>query len=498
VNRREFSLPLVSRVVAAVSAMASGLICLRLYRRLDLADFGVVAVALQILNYLPLLDGGFRLTVNRLILAEVDGDKRRPLAQFYQKLHLYITGLGFAAALICMVVYWALPTAREAGHPLIFFITLGVVGALTVGSGVQAGLLIGLRAQEQTFLLTAVNAWLNAGVLWIALRAGLDVWSFPLSMLTTLLMTYALAVLLIRRRAPGLTFLDWRLDRYFWDLFHRLRKSAWACFRSQVVTVLLYTIDLVFVFYLCGPRDAAVYAVLSRIFAMMRAFLQSTGEVSWPLIAQRGMGNESFRQVLIRSNAWIYGAVTGAACVSLIPFCRWYMREEWVASPLVLYLVAARFVITGLATPAAYILYGLGEFQVLTRCLQAELIVGCSLALVLGALGELPGIALAFLLATSAGTLYPMIAAYAKVSGEPAGRILAQMWWRMLAGFAYSTVWTWYLLQFFPEGPATVLPAAVGLLSGLMLAVAISFLRTPRPASVLHSPGGLTHLLKSI
>ncbi|MHC1768664.1 MAG: lipopolysaccharide biosynthesis protein [Verrucomicrobiia bacterium] len=497
-NRREFSLPLVSRVVAAVSALASGLICLRLYRRLELEDFGVVMAALQILNYLPLLDGGFRLTVNRLILAEGDADGRRPLAQFYQKLHLGLAGLGFVVAQVCMVVYWAIPVARESGQPLIFFVTLGVVGALTVGSGIQAGLLIGLRAQEQTYLLTAVNAWLNAGVLWLALRAGLDVWSFPLSMLATLLMTYVLAVLLIRRRAPGWKFLDWQWNARFWDLFRELRGSAWTCFRSQVVTVLLYTIDLVFVLYLCGPKDAAVYAVLSRIFAMMRTFLQSSGEVSWPLIAQRGMGNEGFRQVLIRSNAWIYGAVTGAACVSLLPFCSWYLGDEWVASPLVLYLVAARFVITGLATPTAYILYGLGEFHVLTRCLQAELIVSCVLALVLGAVAELPGVALAFLLATSVGTLYPMIAAYAKVAGVPPGQILVEMWWRTLAGFACSMVWAWYLLRFFPDGPATVIPAAVGLISGLMLPLVISVLRAPKPASLLHSPGGLAHLLKGI
>jgi len=77
-----------------------------------------VIVALQILNYLPLLDGGFRLTVNRLILAGADAEERRPLLQFYQKLHFSITAVGFLAALLFMVGYWGTPVARQSGQPL--------------------------------------------------------------------------------------------------------------------------------------------------------------------------------------------------------------------------------------------------------------------------------------------------------------------------------------------------------------------------------------------
>lgn len=496
--RREFSLPLFWRLAAAFSAFASGMICLRLYRQLRPEDFGVVLVALQILNYLPLLDGGFRLTVNRLILGESEPGTRRPLLQFYQKLHLYITALGFVVALVLMTGYWAAPVTHQAGHPLVFFVVLGVVGALTVGSGLQAGLLIGLRAQEQTYLLTAVNAWLNAGVLWLALRAGLDVWSFPLAMLATLLMTYMLSTWLIGRREPGLRLLDWRLDERFWGFFNGLRGSAWACFRSQVVTVLLYTVDLVFVLFLCGARDAAVYGVLSRVFAMLRTFLQSSGEVTWPIIAQRGMGDNGFRKVLLRSNAWIHGAVAGAVCVTLIPFCRWYVGEALTSGETVLYLVVARFAITGMATPAAYVLYGLGEFKTLTRCLQRELIAACILTLILGATYALPGVAASFLLATIGGTAYPMISAYAKLSGESARKVLFQVWWRMLAGFAYSALWAWFFLGYFPAGPGTVVPAAIGLASTLLLAFVISFFRSNHPVSLLQSTRGLTQLLKSI
>lgn len=497
--RRDFLLPFFWRVAAACSLLASGMICLWLYPRyLTPTAFGVVVVALTILSYLPLLDGGFKLTINRAALSESSPEKRKPLLQFYQTLHFYITGAALIVGLICMAAYWALPVTRQSGQPPTFFVTLAVIGALTVGSGLQAGLLIGLRAQEQTFVLTALNAWLNAGVLWMALRAGLDIWAFPMSMLTTLLVTYALAIWLIARREPSFKFFEWRPGPDFWDWLGRLRGSAWACFRSQVVTVLLYTVDLLFVLLLCGPNETAFYAVLSRMFGMLRSLLHSSGEVAWPIIAQRGMSDQSFRKVLRRGNAWLYGTVAGTLCVTLIPFCRWYVGEAWVPSPLVVYLVAARFVVTGLATPAAYVLYGLGEFQVLTRCLERELIAACGLAVVLGLWFKLPGVAWAFLLATVFGTFYPMIRAYAQRAGESPAAVLGQMWWRTAVGFVYSAFWAWCLLNYFPAGLSTTIPAAVGLLSGLMLAVVISALRMNKPATLLQTRGGFVQLLKSI
>jgi hypothetical protein len=68
----------------------------------------------------------------------------------------------------------------------------------------------------------------------------------------------------------------------------------------------------------------------------------------------------------------------------------------------------------------------------------------------------------------------------------------------MWAGFAYSGVWAWYMMKYFPSGLATLIPAAVGLVSGLMLALVFSFLRTSKPVTLFQSPEGLTRLLKSI
>src|SRR5579864_5387840 len=100
------------------------MIYLRLLRYLTPSSYGVVGAALQILNYLPLLDGGFRLTVNRLALAASSAAERKPILQFYQTLQLYITGLAFFGALLCMGMYWATPLAQHSGQGVGFFLSL--------------------------------------------------------------------------------------------------------------------------------------------------------------------------------------------------------------------------------------------------------------------------------------------------------------------------------------------------------------------------------------
>lgn len=585
------------------------MICLRLYGRfLTPGAFGVVVVALTILNYLPLLDGGFRLTVNRLILAGANPSERLSLLQFYQKLQLYIALIALLVAGVCMTGYWrmlllqqsrvdvvevnpllnklqngadpvskfvwsafppqtqaalsrpearrgeknrllvnaienllktgsvyeparfaavtlspetqgllknhpqarqrvrlnrllledAFPAelARKVEQPLAFFLVLAAVGALAVGSGLQSGLLVGLQVQEQTFILTALNAWLNVGVLWICLRAGLGLWAFPAAMLATMISTYALAIWLIVRREPALKFWDWRLTPGFWNLFREHRRSAWDCFCSQVLTILLYTVDLIFVEMLCGQTDAGVYALLSRVFTMLRSFLLSSGEVTWPMVAQKGVGDGSFQSLLTRGNAWMYGSVAGPLCVTLLPFCRWYVGESWTTSGLVLALMTARFVVNGLSTPSAYVLYGLGRFKAITRCLQRELIAGAIFTLVLGTLFQLPGITVALLIATAFGMLYPIVREYALATGDNAKVVFVQMWWRGLAGFICSLACATCLLRYFPSGWKTIIPAALGVLAGLLLALLVSFIKNGQ--CLFPSRNGLIQLVKGI
>ena len=67
-----------ARVFAILSTVICGFASLNLYSSfLSPAAYGVVVVALTIASYLPLVDGGFRTTLNRSLLAEADSDRQR-------------------------------------------------------------------------------------------------------------------------------------------------------------------------------------------------------------------------------------------------------------------------------------------------------------------------------------------------------------------------------------------------------------------------------------
>lgn len=464
------------------SSLVCGLIALRLYGHLAKEAYGVVLGALTMIGYLPLLDGGFRTTINRAVLAEPRPEERRNLLQFGQVFYSWLAlGLVLLSLLLMFGYAWT-PAARGSGQPLAFFGALAVAGALTVISSIQAGVLVGLQAQAAFFLLTAVSSWVSLISLWVVLTRGGGVWAFPVSMLCGVLAAYPVALGLIRWRGAGISFFSLSLDAQFREHFQRLRSDAWHCFRSQISIVVLYTIDIILVLLICSPAEAAVYGILSRIFAILRGFLQSLSEISWPIIAQKGWGDRQMNRILNRVNAWAVGSVTGALSLTLGPFCGWYIGPDWAAPEYWVWLMGARFLVTSLAAPAAYLLYGSGDFRAISRALERELAAGVVLALWLGWFWGVAGIATAFLVSTALGTLYPIFRAYAARTGESLSGTLLETWTRAGAGLTISVLCTKLTLGSMAGGGQLVLAGAIGVGGGLAACCAWSLLRMGRAA----------------
>ncbi|MFO1499638.1 MAG: hypothetical protein U1G07_14805 [Verrucomicrobiota bacterium] len=478
---------LSARIAALASSLVCGLMALRLYGHLSKEAFGVVGGALTIMVYLPLLDGGFRTTINRAILAEPGADERGHLLRFGQILYSWL-GLAIGlAALVLMTGYAFTPAGRSSGQPFAFFAALAISGALSVISSIQAGVLIGLQAQAASYFLTALSSWVNLGVLWVVLKEGGGVWAFPISTVCGVLCVYPMVLVLIRRWQPGLTMISFRLNADFWRFFERLRSDAWHCFRSQVSIVVLYTVDIVLVVLFCTPGEAAVYIVLSRMFAILRGFLQSMSEISWPFIAQRGWGNKQLNHVLNRMNAWAVGSVTGGLLFTLGPFCGWYIKKDWSPPDFWVWLMAARFLITSLASPAAYLLYGSGDFRGISRYLEKELLGGCVLAIPLGWSLGVAGIAASFVLSTAFGTLFPIYRAYTARTGDALPATLAEIWSRAVAGLTISVLCTKLALGFWAGGSQLIVAGALGVVAGLGTCCLWSLLRMSRADATVSS-----------
>lgn len=465
-----------ARGFATVVGLVAGSLSLWLYQRyLTPETYGVVLVAAQLMAYLPLLDGGFRTTLNRRLLAAEPGADE--LILFGQAVNTWLALMATGVALVVMGAYAFTPTALLSGQPLGFFLLLGVAAAGVTAGNLQANLLVGLHAQAELSVLGGVGALLNLGVLWAGLHAGAGVWAFPLGTLAMLVFVWPASLWLIRRRRPGLPFFSLARGPEFWRRFHEMKAGALALFRNQVATLVLFTVDVVIVGLACGAREAAVYGLLTRVFGIVRSVVQTSGEAAWPLVARQGGLDREFNGFLVRANAWIYGSVTGAALVTLQPFLGWFMGGDWLASTPVLMLIAARFLITGMASTVTYLLYGLGEFRLLSRPLERELMASVVLA-VPGALwlGS-AGVSGAFLLATAAGTLAPIYFGYFRAARLEARAFFLAMWWRAAAGVLVSAGLGWLALGWLNGGWLIVIAGGLACGAGIGAGLLVAALR---------------------
>ena len=460
------------------SMVLSSLISMPLYGRyLEKGTWGLVMAGATLISYLPYLDGGFRTTINRQILAESEPAKRLEVIHFCQTLYSILSLLFLAGGLLLMLGYSFNPNVLHSNLPRGFFLAMGFAGALSVISSSQANLLVGLQEQTTMFILMGAGSWINLASVWLSLRAGAGIWTFPISTLIGVATTLPVACWSIRKIVPGIKFFSLQLDAAFWSHFHALKKEALHCFRSQIAILLLYTFDTVLVSWFCGALEVASYILLWKMLGYIRQVLQSSGEVAWPLLAQQGAGGQAWSLRLLRLNGWIYGSVLGAVCLTLPQFIPWYMGKAWTVPSSLLGLFAARYLITGLATPATYFLYGLGDFQALARYMEGELIAAVVLSLALVKPFGIYGVAAGFLLATLFGTFARVFQAYARIMKISFPRTLSQIWWRAGTGLAVSFLVAWLLRASLPRASLSPLVGMTAAGAGLAGALVVSWLR---------------------
>jgi O-antigen/teichoic acid export membrane protein len=451
------------RLFATVATVVSGLSSLHLLSRaITQSEYSAVGVALVVMGYLPLLDGGFRTVLNRRLLADVGGRERHRWLTLSQTLQSWLSIVGLLLSTLAMTLYSFTPAAQGVTSPWLLSITLGAAGTLAVVSQMQANLLIGLGQQSRLFVLTGINSLANLAMLWLGFRCHFGVWAFPFSLAASSGLQFALAALLTHRMEPGLKMWRFRLDPAFWADFRECRLDAWATLRSQTAIVLLFSLDGVIVGLLSDRSQAASYVVLMRLFGIIRSCLQAASEAIWPLIAAGHEGAQKFQQPLLRLNAWTCGAAMGAVAVTLSPFLAWLMHAKWTPAPALVALFAAKFWITGMSSPAGYFLIGLGDFRTLARYVERELIAALVLSGPLGWWFGTRGVAMAFLGATVFGTMTPIFAAYARQARLPAGPLIGGVWLRGLVAMVLAATCAFGLLHILAEGWGAVVAGAGG------------------------------------
>ncbi len=412
--RKTLSFAAICRGVANLTGVLTAFISLRLYNLYVSKEiYGTILVGLQLIGYLQLMSGGFRMALNQQMLAEPDEGKTQGIARFGQTLQSYFFIIVVLGGMGAMAIYSQFPHTRAMGISILVFIATGLAAAITFQAGSQLALLVAFGEQAASAIIQGLWGALATLVLWISFSLGSGVWAFPLSSGIS-----AVLVILIVRVALNLTRND--VPLFVWkrqsDFLLRL-KSVWRhaldCLFNQGATALVFTIDIVLIGLIIGPGAAAIYGVVARVMAISRLVLQSLAEAMWPRLAEET--NPERRAQIMRKvdrlNAWVVGSWYGAMVLTLIPLLGCIV-PSWVATPVLATLIIARSFITNVVSPHAYGLLGAGRFRDLARVNMQEVVIGSILGTLLCWRMGVNGVAIAFLVATAVSSGWLMTRRY--------------------------------------------------------------------------------------
>jgi O-antigen/teichoic acid export membrane protein len=413
--RKSFSFAVVCRVLANLSAVATAFLSIRLYSLYVTKDiYGAIGVGLQIISYLPMMNGGFRMVLNQQMLAESDGEKTARIARFGQTLQSYFfIFVGVGGALL-MALYSQSPHTRATGIPLAVFLTAGFAAAIGFQSGGQLALLVAFGEQAASSLIQGGSGLASLLILWISFAAGLGVWAFPISGGLSALITIAGVRLVLRATHHHVPLFVWRREPDFWPRFRAIWRSGFYCLYNNVLTYGLFSIDLILVGVLLGPGPAALYLVVTRVTTISRQLLQSLSEAAWPRLTAEVDSRrraEMMRKV-DRLNAWLVGAWFGTLIVTLLPALTVLVKADWLASPMLAAIIIARNWLIAVASPHAYGLLSAARFRDLAVVNQQDVIVGVVAGLALGWPFGVTGLAGGFLLGTISANSWRMTFLY--------------------------------------------------------------------------------------
>lgn len=469
------------RAASAVSWALVSLLTIKLFDSVE--QFGVINPALLVLGSLPALDGGFRIALNRRLLAAKDDSERHGHLELGQRLSSWFFVGTTALGILILTLYSFTPNARQSGIPFLFYPGLGIAGGLVILGSAILTQLTGLGLQRRMFLLQLLMAWLSFGTLWAGFRLGAGIWSFLLSQSVPHVVAIALAVPMIRMAAPGVRFLDFRWDRSDTLRFRELWPDSVGLLRMQVATLLLYTFDVYLVSWIWTGQQVGQYGFVANLFSKLRNLLQSADEAVWPLLTARQEKGETISEGVLRFNGLLYGAAMAVAALAIGPFIIGYKDPTWSSGALYAGLIGARYLVTGMASQPAWWLYGHGHLTTLAGHMVRELAVSTALCLPLGwAFGPM-GVAVAFLAGTAAGTLWPLPAEYARRSGRRLADLLGQVWSRAAAAAALAGFLAWFGLRFADSWPTTVAVAGTATGTTLCGALGLAYWRARRSGS---------------
>lgn len=321
------SLSLASRVISAVLGVG---VAALLSRELGPGGYGTFTTALTLVTIATALtDFG----TNAVAVKEMSADPAR---------RDQIAG-GLLAARAALAVGLLIPLVaavllilpggapRIAGLIVAATIVLSVVGALQ--SVVQADLrpeIVGFLVLYQGaswFGAVAVVAWVDGGLLWMALAFGITS------------MSQALVTAVLVRRYVRVRFAGWQREG------RRLIKTALPLGVAGMLTTAYYRVDAILVFELAGAKEAAFYNAAYRFIDTLQIVPNTLFSVLFPLVAARRARGQDVQGVFNLALIVLLAAALPLVVIGVIlagPLVRLVFSETFdPAAPLLAILLLA-------------------------------------------------------------------------------------------------------------------------------------------------------------
>lgn len=419
--KNSLSFAVICRVGAGLIGVATAFISIRVYNfYVSKEVYGVILVGLQIVGYLQMTNGGFRMVINQRMLAEPSAEAVKATAWFGQALQTYFLLFVLLAGMALMAGYSQIPATHALGLPLLLFVATGAAAAATFHAGSQLALLVAFGEQVKSTVIQSLWGILGLLILWGSFALGWGVWAFPASIGFGAFLVLLCVRVVLRQTGHDLPLLVWRREKDFLERFKVIWRPALDCLHNQIATVLIFSLDIIFVGILVGPGQAAVYGIVSRIMGLSRLVLQSLSEAAWPRLTQEldGQRKAQMMRKVDRLNAWVVGCWFGAMAATLHSFLGWLVKPDWVAGQFLIELILVRHFIISLASPHAYGLMSLGRFKDLARLSQQEAMIGLVAGIILSYTLGVNGTAAAFLLATCVMTAWQLTREYFRFAND--------------------------------------------------------------------------------
>lgn len=326
-------------VARAVSALAGVLVLAVAARALDTAEFGLVATLVSVFVLMGIADlgvGGILMT--RLAEAQARDDVEAMR-------HLIRNGLIALGAIGGVIMLggglsaFLLPWHRWIGGNLPESTVDVSVALLFILSGAMFPALVAEAVLHAARRLATVQMWFAAGstaalVACVgAAAADLPPWAFIVGMVgMPTLVAICRALWLFLVEYPHLRPV--RAAAVPGSLRDMMRASGYLA-TARIAAAFALSSQVFIVAVVMNPEAAAVFAVASRMFALLASVVQMAGGQLWPALTDAiTRGDIAWVQSRYRRGLLLVGGLTGLGCLLLVVAGQWITRI-WVGPELV-------------------------------------------------------------------------------------------------------------------------------------------------------------------